>query len=668
MVLFLLGALLLEPLLNALSRVSNPPIVAVIQDQSESLVVQKDSQFVKNTYPQLLADFRADMEAEAFVTDIWGFGADLEGKIDPDSLGFDRTGTNISEALTSVRQLYRNQNLGAIVLVTDGIPTAGANPLYQAEAMQQPLYTVLLGDTTAQKDVVLQDVLFNEIAYLNDEMPIRVEVSLKGYNGGDLVVSVMKNQEVLARQGLNIPPGQNSGNVSFAIQPRETGLQQYRVTVSRLQDEISYRNNYQRIFVNVLETRMKIALFAGSPHPDLGALRNTLQRDERYELTEFILRRPGTFYNDPTSYNWEDFDLILLHNYPLSDADRPQVEKLARLIEEEKKPMMFFVGILTNLRVMQPLYKYMALSPKDFNLRSEEVIATFNSDYKRHSTFTFDDAWIDWANDAPPVFRNQSTWEAKPTADVFAKAQIKNVQLDYPVFALQNYLGRKNMVYLGENFWRMRAHAYLEGQSFDRFDDWVINNIKWLTVADDKRKFIVSPNKRVFQGDEPVVMQGQVYDDSYNPVPGVDIRVRLESPDGKEDNYYLNERGEAQYALDIFNLGEGTYRYSAEGTKDGASYGTDKGTFSVGRSNIEHFNLQANRDLMQQMALRSGGQFLYAHDLASLPATLKALPELKPVIDYKKSRLSFLRFPWILILALVLLSLEWVLRKMNSLV
>ena len=46
-VLSVLGLLLLEPLLNSLNRIQFAPIIAVLQDDSESLVVQKDSNYVR---------------------------------------------------------------------------------------------------------------------------------------------------------------------------------------------------------------------------------------------------------------------------------------------------------------------------------------------------------------------------------------------------------------------------------------------------------------------------------------------------------------------------------------------------------------------------------------------------------------------------------------------
>lgn len=663
----LMAILLLKPMMVMRSSVEYPPVIAFLQDNSESLLVQKDSSFVKNEYPGLLKDLEGQFNGDNFDFQMFGFGTSLESKVEVDSLSFSKTGTNISQALKDLKKLYQNQNLQAVVLASDGILTSGINPLYGLEGNKVPIYTVLLGDTSDQKDIIIKEVLFNEIAYLNNDMPIRVKIQSNGFDRAPLQVRLRNRDKVLDTQSLNLNSSKNQGEITFLVKPEEVGLQQFRIEVSRLENEISYRNNSRNFFVNVLETRVKIALFAGSPHPDLGALRIALKREKSYELDEFILKQSGTYYLNPNTVNLEDYDLFILHNWPGSSADKAMVDKLSEQIKEQNKPVMYFSGIFTDLRSMQPLFEYMAISPKSYSPRAEEVIPDFKKKYSNHSTFTFADNWLQWANSVPPVYRNNSAWEAKKTAEVYATAKIKNVQLDYPVYALQNHLGRKNMVFLGENFWRMRAHSYTESGDFEQFDAWLFNNIKWLIVSDDKRKFKVSPSKRIFTGSDPILFSGQAYDDSYNPLPKVAIKLSIKSPDGSSTDYFLNETQDAQYFIEIPKLEEGTYSYTAEGRKDNAMIGTDRGQFSVGRSNIEHFQLQADKELMEQISLRTEGEFLFARDLGGLSDKLKALPGMKPQLDTRRSRTPFHNFPWILGILLSLLSVEWVVRKLNSL-
>ena len=72
-------------------------------------------------------------------------------------------GSDISGVLGDVSDLYGNQNLGAVVLATDGIYNEGSNPLSTGTKMNAPRYTIGLGDTLQKKDlpVLLADFLYS---------------------------------------------------------------------------------------------------------------------------------------------------------------------------------------------------------------------------------------------------------------------------------------------------------------------------------------------------------------------------------------------------------------------------------------------------------------------------------------------------------------------------
>ncbi len=668
LVLLLVALLLLEPRLESKQKLSAAPVIAVLHDDSESLAIHRDSNYVRNEYPQQLIDFIGQLQNDKVTTQFYGFSQNLIDDLRPDSLSFARSGTNISGALEQTAKLYSNQNLGAVVLVSDGISTAGVNPVYTLDRFQLPIYTVLLGDTTTQKDVKITDVLYNQIAYLDNETPIKVRIKTEGYPSGQLQVTIRGEGKLLGTQSIAIDPAVPNPEVDFLVKPSKTGVIQYAIAVSPLPDEVTKRNNFQNIFINVLETKVKIALYGGFSHPDIGALRNTFDRDDRYEVTEYIHKNATSFYNDPSGADLKDFDLFILHNFPFNQSDVPLLDKIKEEVVSRKVPVMVFIGKYTQVPALySSLGEKLGIVPGSPVNTVEEAQVNFKAEYKNHSTFTFDDRWINLMNSSPPIFRNQSEWKAAGDTRVFATARIKNIALDYPVYGLQNHLGHKNMVFIGENIWRMRAHAMVEQKEFTSFDQWIYNNIQWLIVKEDKRKFKVNPSKKLFTGQEPAIFRGEAYDDSYNPLPGVDIKMTLKSPDGKEEVYFMNETGSARYFLELNNLAEGTYEYEAEGVKNEQRIGTDRGQFSIGKSNIEHFQLTADDGLMEQIALRTGGKFVYAREMGSLAPEIMALNSLKPVVSYLTKRMGFNEYSWIFFLALALLTLEWVVRKRFSL-
>lgn len=668
LVLMLTALILLEPKLETKTKQLTPPVIAVLHDNSESIVINRDSSFIKGEYPAKLKSFIGKLNSDKVSTHFFAFGQDLGTETNPDSLRYDREGTNISLAMSTVAKRYSTENLAAVVLLTDGIPTAGLNPIYTLTDFQQPVFTVLLGDTTAQKDVRIMEVLYNQIAYLENETPIKVKLMATGYDAAELRVSISGGGKVLGTQNVSVSKERPSTEVDFTVKPSQTGIMQYSITVDPLPGELTTRNNSKAIFINVLETKVKVALFAGYPHPDVGALRACLERDDRYELQEFIHESPTKFYTDPSAFDFKDFDLFVLHNFPFSPADNEVLNKIKIEVDSRKAPLMVFIGQSTNLQTMKnSLGDRLGILPGTMIGTVEEAQINFKEEYKNHSTFTFDDSWIRLMNSAPPIYRNQSEWKAGGDTKVLATARIKNVALDYPIYGLQNHLERKNMVFIGENIWRVRAHSLVEAGSFEAFDNWIYNNIQWLIVREDKRRFKVQPSKQLFTGNEPVLFKGEVYDESYNPMPDVEIKLNLKYPDGKMDELFLNKSGNARYFLELNNLQEGTYSYEAEGEKNGVKVGTDRGQFSIGRSNIEHFNLTADKGLLEQIALRTRGSFNTSRDLDRLADEILKLNNLKPISNITVRRIGFNEYQWIFYLLIAMLAIEWIVRKRYSL-
>lgn len=665
-VLTTLGILLLEPLLNSMTKLRFPPIIAVLQDVSESMVLHKDSNFMRKEYPVQLKKVLEGLPEGEYIVEGYRFDSQLRNGLNPDSLSYRGSGTNIATALKELQDVYRNQNLGAVVVLSDGIVTTGMNPVYALEGSAQPVFSVLFGDTTLQKDIKIREVLFNELAYLNTDVPIKVKVANDGFESAPLKVTLMQGEKVLDTKPLSLSKTQAAGEVDFVFRPTQVGIQTFTVKVSEMPEEITYRNNSRTFSMTVLESRVKVALFGGSPHPDLGALKEAMSHEEGYVVKEFLLKGKGEYYESPLGANLKEIDLFILHNFPNSPADLPVVNKIAEEIKERKVPLMCYVGSFTDLNALKPLYEYMALTPESINPKTEEAVPVFSESYKKHVTFTFDDNWLRLMSNVPPLYRNKSDWKAKQTAEVFATAKIKNIEMkQYPVFALQSHLGRKNMTFVGDNFWRMRTNAYIEKQSFEAFDDWFFNVAKWLMTTDDKRKFRVFASKSVFTGNEPAILKGEAYDDSYNPMPGVEMKVALKYPNGKVNDVYLTETANAQYYLELYNLPQGNYTFTAEGKKNNVTIGTDKGEFRIGRSEIEHINLRADVATMKQMALATGGKMLHYKQLDSLPKLIER-QQLKTITDFKKNKKPLLDWWWVLAGLLALLSVEWVVRKWYS--
>ena len=78
-----------------------------------------------------------------------------------------------------------------------------------------------------------------------------------------------------------------------------------RLIASPVEGEVSKVNNSRDFVVTVLDGRQKVLIFAQSPHPDMGALRQSFSANKNIEVKT-------VFLGDPVP-NFAEFDLIILH-------------------------------------------------------------------------------------------------------------------------------------------------------------------------------------------------------------------------------------------------------------------------------------------------------------------------------------------------------------------
>ena len=75
--------------------------------------------------------------------------------------------TNLSRPFDLLSDSIHRRNIGALVLFTDGRYNSGPNPAFDAERLGVPVFAVGLGDSVEPRDLILDQLFTNEIAYIN---------------------------------------------------------------------------------------------------------------------------------------------------------------------------------------------------------------------------------------------------------------------------------------------------------------------------------------------------------------------------------------------------------------------------------------------------------------------------------------------------------------------
>jgi len=194
------------------------------------------------------------------------------------------------------------------------------------------------------------------------------------------------------------------------------------------------------------------------------------------------------------------------------------------------------------------------------------------------------------------------------------------------------------------------------------------NLVQWALTARDDRPVRVQPSETRIADGTPVQFSGQAYDENSRPVSDADFELRIRNQSGEVFPYSLRPVGSGQYELDLGSFPEGTYSYKAEARRAERILGTDAGVFSVGALAVEFRDPHSDVNLMRQIAQRSNGASIVGTELRGFSTALMDLDGLDPVRQEIEEQERLWRNYAFLIAIVVLLSVEWFLRKRYGLV
>ena len=672
----LLFFLLFDPILRMLDDQEEPPVLAVLVDNSASMpLIGSTALDTTDTAPEdALRDALTPLDDESLDGEraFFRFSASarqLDASAPLDSLTFGGARTNISAALEAVQSELRDANLQGIALVSDGQHNAGPNPLRRAERAPVPIHTIVVGDTVQQRDLRVQRVTTNDIGYVDTEQPVEVNIRADGTEGERVTVSLRSDGAELDATEITLPDGDGERTADLQFTPEEEGLQRLVAHVTELEGEVTYENNRRPFSIQVLERKRQILLLGGVPSPDFTATRRLLERDEDTEVDAFVPTPGGTFYQGELPDDFSAFDAVVMAGFPSDNLSSSTLERIAGNIEAEENPLFFVLGPDTDLDALQTHFSdLLPAAPEVVREGSMDAALTPTSQGTRHPIFgdveTADEFW----SQLPPLRVNESRWAPSPDARVLATPEVRGTILDDPLLVIRSRAGQRSAAFLGTRAWRW---TNLPADLEDAASLWPSvfqNTLEWVATREDDRLVRVEPTEETFGGAEPVTFTGQVYDESLNPVPDATVDVTVTDSDGTEYPHTMEPTGNGRYTLDVGTLPQDTYTYEVEAERNEAQLGTDQGEFAVEELVREFQDTHADAATMRQIAERSGGQFFTADESGALFAYLDQAESFAPQIVTNEREIELWdRYPF-LILVVALLTAEWTLRKRSGMV
>lgn len=637
----LIAILLLSPMIKREETELRKPVIVIAQDASSSIADSATGAGLINVLEQLEADLVKDYDVQSF-----SFGQSVRPEFDP---SFSDQETDLDAMVAYVHDVFGQENLGGIILATDGLYNTGANPRYNRQIGVTPVFSIALGDPTPVRDIGIKRVFHNEVAYQGDQFQVQIDLQGRNCQGErtELIISEIREGKaiVLDRQPVSLDQDPFFVTKEILLDAGRAGVHQYRFALQSLSKEKNTDNNSRDIYIEILDARQKVLIIADAPHPDLTALRQSLSADKNYQVNV-------QFGRDPIS-GLREYDLIILHQIP---SVRFTYADLLQEVKRSRIPLWFILGSQSDLRTL-PAWQGL-LNIRGDGRSMNDVQAIVNKDF---SVFTLESVVQSQLPQFPPLIAPFGDYVGSQNGRSLLFQRIGAVSTEYPLWVLGEENGVKTAVLAGEGIWKWRLFDFLQHDQHEIIDELVRKTVQFLSLKEDKRRFRVKTARQIFAENEPILFDGELYNDNYELVNEPDAEVLLKDDAGKEYPYTMNKVGKL-YALEAGLFPPGQYSYRAKTTLSRTEL-TYEGRFSVREVNVEQVETRADHDLLQALASESGGQLVRLDQVDELSALIRNDQRIKPVLYSSFETKPVIHLRWLFAILLVMLAIEWMVRR-----
>jgi hypothetical protein len=683
--------LLFEPVFTfGLQRIQKPT-VAVLVDRSASMTLADSAIVRADLVRQALSlPWVQDLEKRA---EIAGFSfSDSLRRMNLDTLSpkaFNGDGSDLGGALLAAKKTLAARHLAAAIMLTDGAQNMGESPGRVAEQFGVPIITVGIGSSQGARDVQLSDVVTNEIAYAETQLPVEVSVSSLGYAGRRVRLRIIEEsagvdtarlsaQKASHEQEIVLPADNTQMTTRFNLVPHKLGLNRYVAQIDTLAGELTKANNRRTFYARVLKNKLKLWVFAGAPSPDYVFLKRTLEQDKNFQIQGFVQKPDGNFYDtsaaeliaalarlrrEETDGN---LDGVIMADFPRRDSERRLLEVLSQQLAKNRLPLLFLSGPGVDLTSLWQFRSVLPLAAppaptNDHLVYLQPELAGLSHPLTRFAETPEDNRRL-W-QELPPLFSNLYNIQPLAGSQVLAAIGNPDAPSTKPASRAGTILAhksaeRKTVAIFAHGLWRWHLLMQGVGKAPVAYETLIRNAVRWMVTAEDAKLVRLTSNKEIYRGGEAIELSAQIYHEDYRPRAGAQVRVQLSGPQFSQE-VILQDAGDGLYRATLQVLGGGEYHFRGIAEQNGQKIGEDGGRFTVEPFSLEFLNTRLNEPLLRQMAQATGGAYGPPDSLASFVARLP--------LNSLSRRDTFDIALWgrtpVLLVLLLVLGTEWFVRK-----
>ncbi len=606
---------------------------------------------------------------------------------------------NAATGSSNGSQLEAEARSTAVVLLTDGQHNAPGSPIGLAKEMgdrRVPVYVVGYGATGAVPDLAVLSVEAPETVSFEDRVSGTLVLKDDMPPGQDFRVTVESQGKVLwektlvtsGRHVLRVPfdfpvakPALEAQGGAPAGERRNVVPLAFEAKVEPLAGEREARNNVAGFLVRATAAKRRILLLDGRPRWDSLYVRNLFQRDSRWQVNALLLggadpserwprgERSGMFPSRRELL--DEYDAVIVGDLPSRSLSETEWQWLADFVAKRGGGLLFMDGQRRHLasHVSTPGWPLAALLPVEFVGEGDPRFALdgrldLTERGRSLGVMVLDPAQVDpaavWRKLRAPHWLSRV--RALPGSETLL--ELEGAGGRSPALVWRQF-GAGRVAYLAfDETWRWRSEVAEKHQ--ERFWNQLIPAVAEPVLAAEDDKISLETDRFKY----PVGATAEV-------------RVRLRESllkGGRDQPWRAVLRRDGQRVatvalgaeagrLDLLRgltapLESGTYSVGVEAVGEEGELPLHV-TFDVGAQPVaELAELSLNEDLLKRIAEESGGKYLREEASSQLREMIASLETGRVVETETVLWQSY----WWFSAVLLLLSIEWILRKRLGLV
>ncbi|MEQ3689909.1 MAG: hypothetical protein ABNG98_00165 [Flavobacterium sp.] len=629
---FTILLLLINPIISRkINEIEKIPL-PIIVDNSSSITELENTNTVSDLFNTILKDKGLN---EKYSVQSFTFDEELKSSENPYFKGKQTRIDNISKEL---KQLYRNKRF-PIVLLTDGNQTQGNDYVYTfpENILVNP---VILGDTTTVVDLKVAQINVNKYAFLKNKFPVEIFLQYNGNQAVESMFSIIQGNQVVFKEKVQFTKGKKAITVNALLPAAKVGIQKYTAVISPLSAEKNKTNNSKYFAVEILDQRSEIALIADINHPDISAVKRSIEVNEQRKVITLKVNEIKSL---------EKYNLFVIYQ------PNSKFQSVFDHIKNSNSNCFIITGKHTD-------FTFLNKNKTDFAFQSSNQTENYSANF--NSTFTnFSQENIGFEN-LSPLENKFVSIVPKTKIETLLFARVRNVTLESPLMAFTEVNKQRTSYLFGENLWKWRSETYLAKNDFKDFDLFMDKTIQYL-ISNDAKKSLVVQHENFYNTGENISIKAQYFNKNYEFDADALLEITLINQSTKKVLKYNFIKTNTDFEVVFNDLEAGNYSFTVRETKQKEVY---NGNFEVLDYNSEKQFVNPNKDQLTLLAKNTNGNVYYPNQIERLINVLTKDEQYKPIAKQVVQKSPLINLKWLLILLAITLATEWFVRKYNGLV